>query len=82
MLYYLWNISCNSTADEVLRALSWWTFNTGSGLMCGLFFYTDQEHYNPEREHNPEYDHEAFLGEEQAHEFDRLSPEESKRRLG
>lgn len=41
-----------------------------------------QEHYNPEREHNPEYDHEAFLGEEQAHEFNKLTPAESKRRLG
>ena len=29
-----------------------------------------------------DYDHEAFLGEEQAHEFDELTPEESQRRLG
>ena len=29
-----------------------------------------------------DYDHEAFLGEEQAHEFDDLTPEESQRRLG
>jgi len=43
---------------------------------------TDQRHYDPEREHNPEYDHEAFLGEEQAHEFDQLTPAESRRRLG
>ena len=28
-----------------------------------------------------DYDHEAFLGED-AHEFDDLDPEESKRRLG
>jgi len=56
--------------------------STGSGLTCGLCIHTDQEHYNPEREHNTEYDHEAFLGEEQAHEFDKLSPGESKRRLG
>ena len=31
---------------------------------------------------SPEYDHEAFLGKEQAEEFDQLSEEESKRRLG
>ena len=43
---------------------------------------TGQEHYNPQRDHNPQYDHEAFLGEEQAHEFDALTPAESKRRLG
>jgi len=43
---------------------------------------TGHEHYNPQREHNPHYDHEAFLGEEQAHEFDTLTPAESKRRLG
>jgi len=47
--------------------------------MC---IHTDQEHHNPEQEHNTEYDHEAFLGEEQAHEFDKLNPGESKRRLG
>jgi len=41
-----------------------------------------QQHYDPRREHNPEYDHEAFLGEEQAREFDQLSPDESRRRLG
>ena len=29
-----------------------------------------------------DYDHEAFLGEDQAAEFDELSPEESQRRLG
>ena len=33
-------------------------------------------------DHNPDYDHEAFLGEEEAREFDQLTPEESKRRLG
>lgn len=33
-------------------------------------------------EHNKQYDHEAFLGEEEAHEFDQLTPEESRRRLG
>ncbi|KAF6027535.1 calu [Bugula neritina] len=32
--------------------------------------------------HNAEYDHEAFLGKEKAHEFDRLTPEQSKQRLG
>ncbi|XP_065911417.1 calumenin-like [Dysidea avara] len=43
---------------------------------------SNQQHYSPEREHNPQYDHEAFLGEEQAHEFTKLTPAESKRRLG
>ena len=43
---------------------------------------TGHEHYNPQREHNAQYDHEAFLGEDQAHEFDTLTPAESKRRLG
>ena len=40
---------------------------------------SDKEHY--EEEHNVEYDHEAFLGKEQASEFDQLSHEESRRRL-
>lgn len=31
---------------------------------------------------SPEYDHEAFVGSEEAKEFDKLAPEESKRRLG
>ena len=31
---------------------------------------------------SPEYDHEAFLGKEDAQEFNELSPDESKRRLG
>jgi hypothetical protein len=35
-----------------------------------------------EDDHNPDYDHEAFLGEEEAHTFDELTPEESKKRLG
>ena len=30
---------------------------------------------------SPEYDHEAFLGKDEADEFDQLSPEESRRRL-
>jgi len=33
-------------------------------------------------EHNPEYDHEAFVGREEAKEFDELTPEESQKRLG
>lgn len=41
----------------------------------------DEKHYEAE-EHNPEYDHEAFLGKEEAKEYDELSPEESKKRLG
>lgn len=29
-----------------------------------------------------EFDHDAFLGQDESEEFDKLSPEESKRRLG
>jgi len=42
---------------------------------------SDAEHYDDDEEHNADYDHEAFLGDE-AKEFDELSPEESKERLG
>ena len=35
-----------------------------------------------ENEHNPEYDHEAFLGKDEAREYEGLSPEESQKRLG
>ncbi|CAG7721114.1 unnamed protein product [Allacma fusca] len=41
---------------------------------------SEQEHFL-EGNHNTAYDHEAFLGEE-AKQFDDLSPEESRRRLG
>jgi len=41
---------------------------------------SDIEHGGDE-DHNKEYDHEAFLGKEEAHKFDELSPEESKERL-
>ncbi|XP_055911982.1 calumenin [Eupeodes corollae] len=40
-----------------------------------------KSHFDGE-EHNTQYDHEAFLGEDEAKQFDTLSPEESKRRLG
>ena len=40
---------------------------------------SDKQHYDGE--HNVEYDHEAFLGKEQAAEFDKLTHEEAKRRL-
>lgn len=33
-------------------------------------------------EHNPEYDHEAFVGKDQARQFEELTPEQSKERLG
>ena len=38
-----------------------------------------KEHHDDE---DHDYDHEAFLGEDQAAEFDDLTPEESQRRLG
>ena len=41
---------------------------------------SDLEHGGDD-DHNKEYDHEAFLGKEEAHKFDELSPEESKERL-
>lgn len=41
---------------------------------------SDQDHFI-DGEHNAAYDHEAFLGDE-AKQFDELSPEESRRRLG
>ena len=42
---------------------------------------TNEKHVE-EEEHNSEYDHEAFLGKQEAHLFDELTPEESKERLG
>lgn len=39
------------------------------------------KHYDDEH-HNIQYDHEAFLGEDESKTFDRLPPEESRRRLG
>ncbi|XP_014676768.1 PREDICTED: calumenin-B-like [Priapulus caudatus] len=42
---------------------------------------SSQNHYADDG-HNDDYDHEAFLGREEADEFDQLSADESKRRLG
>ena len=44
-------------------------------------FHSNQvfiEFRRDKREEDYEYDHEAFLGAEDAHEFDDLDPEESK----
>jgi len=41
----------------------------------------EESHFDPNGEHNDEYDHEAFLGDE-AEEFQHLTPEESKEKLG
>ncbi|XP_047042026.1 reticulocalbin-2 [Helicoverpa zea] len=47
----------------------------------GSFRARDYEHYG-DSGHNSEFDHEAILGSvREAEEFDKLSPEESKRRL-
>ncbi|CAG4972682.1 unnamed protein product [Colias eurytheme] len=47
----------------------------------GAYRPRDAEHYN-DAGHNVEFDHEAILGSvKEAEEFDKLSPEESKRRL-
>ena len=44
---------------------------------------SDEPHYEgDDSEHNPDYDHEAFLGKDDADTFDKLSPEEARRRLG
>jgi len=62
-------------------------------VRCGPTLEHEKEHDRPlhgkplsHKEHHDDidhdYDHEAFLGEEQAAEFDDLSPEESQRRLG
>ncbi|XP_033751878.1 calumenin-like isoform X1 [Pecten maximus] len=37
--------------------------------------------HDDDNEHNEDYDHEAFLGKDDAQDFDDLSPEESKERL-
>lgn len=42
---------------------------------------SNEQHYGDHDEHNTIYDHEAFLGEDEAKQFDNLSPEESKERL-
>ena len=41
----------------------------------------NESHFNGEH-HNVQYDHAAFLGKDEAKEFEQFSPEESKRRLG
>ena len=44
---------------------------------------SDKSHYDKDHEsHNVEYDHDAFLGEEEAERFDKLSPTEAKEQLG
>jgi len=44
---------------------------------------SDEVHFQGEdQEHNAEYDHEAFLGRDDVKEFDQLTPDESKNRLG
>ena len=41
-----------------------------------------KEHYHEDgAEHDADYDHEAFLGADEAEEFDHLTPEESQERL-
>nr|ACO14884.1 Calumenin precursor [Caligus clemensi] len=42
---------------------------------------SEKPHFNADGEHDVEYDHEAFLGSE-ADDFDNLTPEESRARLG
>jgi len=43
---------------------------------------SDEEHeVGDDHHHNPEYDHDSFLGKDEADEFDKLTPEESKEKL-
>lgn len=42
---------------------------------------SDQDHER-DGEHNNDYDHDAFLGQKEARDFDQLTPEESKEKLG
>lgn len=43
---------------------------------------SEHDHLDEDGDHNAEYDHDAFLGEDEAKEFENLSPEESNLRLG
>jgi Ca2+-binding EF-hand superfamily protein len=45
-------------------------------------FVNDDDDNGESPKHNVEYDHEAFLGKEEQKTFDKLTPEESKERLG
>jgi hypothetical protein len=38
---------------------------------------SEKEHFHEGDDHDADYDHEAFLGRDEAHEFDQLSPGES-----
>ncbi|XP_045761406.1 reticulocalbin-2 isoform X1 [Maniola jurtina] len=58
------------------------SIDTNEREMDGAYRPRDYEHYN-DAGHNVEFDHEAILGSvKEAEEYDRLSPEESRRRLG
>ena len=43
---------------------------------------SDKEHIEGDHHGDYDYDHDAFLGVDEAREFDQLPPEESKARLG
>lgn len=43
---------------------------------------SEKQHFDGDHVHDYDYDHEAFLGKDEAREFDQLTPEESKGRLG
>lgn len=43
---------------------------------------SEAEHYDTDGHHDHKFDQEAFLGKEMAEEFAKLTPEESRRRLG
>ncbi|XP_071831461.1 calumenin-B-like isoform X2 [Apostichopus japonicus] len=43
---------------------------------------SSQEHFDGHNEHNAAYDHDAFLGENEARQFEHLTPQQSRGRLG
>lgn len=82
-----WNLTAHQTTLNLKSIILNANYCTGLLLFykSSLWIYqqdlSDLEH-QLKGGHNAEYDHEAFLGKEKAHEFDRLTPEQSKQRLG
>ena len=42
---------------------------------------SSEDHHQGESDHNKAYDHDAFLGSDEAKQFEKLTPEESRERL-
>jgi Ca2+-binding EF-hand superfamily protein len=56
-------------------------FCLSSSIFANKDKLADEKHVNADGEHNAKYDHEAFVGEEEAKKYEKLSPAESKDRL-